>query len=328
MNASDILLILIFVSSLVLVAGVSLVFAPAGPSDKRHKRRIIALRERFSTSDATRAAVQLRKILARRENKLDNVMGRFLPKPAELRLRLARTGKKWSVGQYGLACAIVFAASFFGLTLAGRLPVALAFMISAALAIFLPHMYLSIYLQRRVNKFITLFPDAIDLIVRSARSGLPVSEALVNVGREIADPIGHEFRLIVDKIRIGRSIDQALAEAAVRIPRPEVQFFVVTLNIQRETGGNLAETLANLSEVLRKRMQMKLKIKAMSSEAKASAWILGCLPFVMFVLLSFVNPEFMKPFHTDQRLQIIAAGGIVWLSIGVMVMAKMISFEI
>lgn len=328
MNAGDILLILIFISALVLVAGISVVLAPAGPSDKKYKRRIATLRERFSTSDATRAAVQLRKILARRENKLDSVMGRFLPKPAELRLRLARTGKKWSVGQYGMACAIVFGACFFGLILFAKLPFALAFMVSAVLAIFLPHMYLSIYLQRRVGKFITLFPDAIDLIVRSARSGLPVSEALVNVGRELADPIGYEFRLIVDKIRIGRTIDQALAELATRIPRPEVQFFVVTLNIQRETGGNLAETLANLSEVLRKRMQMKLKIKAMSSEAKASAWILGCLPFVMFVLLSFVNPEFMKPFHTDQRLQIIAAGGIVWLSIGVMVMAKMISFEI
>jgi tight adherence protein B len=123
-------------------------------------------------------------------------------------------------------------------------------------------------------------------------------------------------------------MDMALDEAADRIGTAEFQFFCITLAIQRETGGNLAETLSNLAEVLRKRAQMKLKIRAMSSESKASAYIIGVLPFMVFGMIMYVNPPYMLHFFEDQRLMVAGMGGMVWMSIGAFIMSKMISFEI
>ena len=131
-----------------------------------------------------------------------------------------------------------------------------------------------------------------------------------------------------DKMKIGRTMEAALQETADRLGTPEFQFFVITLAIQRETGGNLAETLSNLSDVLRKRAQMKLKIRAMSSESKASAYIVGSLPFIVFGLVYMMNPHYMAGFFTDQRLIVAGLGGMVWMGIGAGIMAKMVSFEI
>jgi tight adherence protein B len=165
-------------------------------------------------------------------------------------------------------------------------------------------------------------------MVRGLRSGLPISETLGVVGEEIPGPISEEFRAVSDKMKIGRTMDAALQETADRLGTPEIQFFVITLVIQRETGGNLAETLNNLSEVLRKRSQMKLKIRAMSSESKASAMIVGALPFIVFTMIWILNQEYMAKFFEDQRLMIAGGGGLVWMGIGVFIMAKMIDFEI
>ena len=148
------------------------------------------------------------------------------------------------------------------------------------------------------------------------------------VGSEIKDPVGEEFRLISDSIKFGMSLNQALWSAAPRINTAEFRFFNITLSIQQETGGNLAETLENLSNVIRRRRQMKLKIKAMSSESKASAYIVGSLPFVVFTLVYMVNPGYMAGFFTDQRLIVAGLGGLCWMSIGVFIMAKMVNFEI
>ena len=141
-------------------------------------------------------------------------------------------------------------------------------------------------------------------------------------------PVAVEFRAVVDKMKIGRTMEAALQDTADRLGTPEFQFFVITLAIQRETGGNLAETLSNLADVLRKRAQMKLKIKAMSSESKASAWIVGSLPFVVFVMVWFVNPDYIGGFFFEPRLIVAGLGGLVWMGIGVFVMAKMVNFEI
>jgi len=123
-------------------------------------------------------------------------------------------------------------------------------------------------------------------------------------------------------------MDEALQDAADRLSIPEFQFICISLAIQRETGGNLAETLSNLADVLRKRSQMKLKIRAMSSESKASAYIVGSLPFIVFGLLYTMNPGYIGDFFIDERLMVIGLGGLVWMGIGVAIMAKMVSFEI
>jgi tight adherence protein B len=192
----------------------------------------------------------------------------------------------------------------------------------------LPHMAVGYFGKKRLANFNSKFPDAIELLVRGLRSGLPVTETLGVVAHEIPGPVGTEFRGVVERIRIGRTMEEALQETADRLGTPEFQFFVITLAIQRETGGNLAETLSNLADVLRKRAQMKLKIKAMSSESKASAYIVGALPFIVFAMIWWINPDYIDGFFSEDRLIIAGLGGLVWMSIGAFIMAKMVSFEI
>src|SRR5947199_9969588 len=127
-------------------------------------------------------------------------------------------------------------------------------------------------------------------------------------------------------MKIGRAMEAALQASGDRLGTAEMQFFVITLAIQRETGGNLAETLANLADVLRKRAQMKLKIRAMSSESKASAWIVGSLPFIVFVLVWMLNPNYMHGFFSDQRLMVVGLGGMVGMGIGAFIMANVVNF--
>ena len=294
---------------------------------KRAAKRLDKVRERYTSSKEVLAQAQLRKILASRDNKLDNVFSRFIPNREVLRQRLDRTGKTWTMGQYAaasLGIAAVFAILFVSL----GAPALLGVLGGLFFGMALPHMIVGFLIGRRVKAFNTRFPDAIDLLVRGLRSGLPISESIGVVGKEILDPVGYEFRQVSDKIRIGRTMEQALQETANRLGTAEFQFFVITLSIQRETGGNLAETLNNLGDVLRKRAQMKLKIKAMSSESKASAYIVGSLPFIVFALIYSISPNYLGAFFVDQRLMIAGIGGLCWMSIGGAVMAKMVSFEI
>ncbi len=296
-------------------------------SNARAAKRLTQVRARHGGSGELLAQVQMKRILASRDTKLDSMFSGFMPNRAVLKLRLARTGKSWTFGQYGVACVAIFLLATIALGVAGT-PLVLAAFAGLFLGLAIPHVTVSVLISQRVSKFTTNFPDAIDLLVRGLRSGLPVSESIGVVGQEIVEPVGYEFRQVADKIRIGRTMEQALQETADRLGTPEFQFFVITLSIQRETGGNLAETLNNLGEVLRKRAQMKLKIRAMSSESKASAYIVGSLPFIVFGLIWSVNPSYLMPFFTDTRLMIAGIGGAIWMSIGALIMAKMVSFEI
>ncbi len=328
MNNQMLLMCIVFGTVVALAAIGYLAFQPAGATPKQHRRRLDKLRERYSLSTETRTDVQMRKILSRQDNKIDSFIGQILPRPAELRKRLSRTGKSWTIGNYGLASGGILVFVTLILALIVKLQFFLALVVGTFLAIAVPHLVVSKLLKKRLKNFVTLFPDAIDLMVRGLRSGLPITESLGIVSKELPDPVSTEFRMVTDKIRIGRTMEQALNESVERIPTPEFKFFIITLSIQRETGGNLAETLSNLSDVLRKRMQMKLKIKAMSSEAKASAWIVGSMPFVMFVSLVLIKRPFMEPFFSDHRMQAVAGGGLLWLSLGIFVMSRMVAFEI
>ena len=305
-----------------------ILFAFAGPSSqKASNRRLAALRERHSTSTEGAMEAQMRRITGRTQTKTDKAAMRLLPNPAELQKRLNRTGKSWTVGQYGMATLGLTVVLTLLLALRG-LPLLLAIFVGLAVGAGIPHMVVSRTITRRVAKFTAKFPDAIELLVRGLRSGLPITETMSVVGAEVDGPVGEEFRSVSDKMKIGRSMDVALQETADRLGTPEFQFFVITIAIQRETGGNLAETLQNLATVLRSRSQMKLKIRAMSSESKASAYIVGSLPFIVFILIWAINSEYMGAFFTDTRLMIVGAGGLVWMGIGAFMMAKMVSFEI
>jgi tight adherence protein B len=314
-------------AGLALTLGLGVLALAGDGGSKKAAKRLEAVRERHSGSREVLAQAQMKKLVSQRDNKLDSLVTQFIPRPAELRLRLERTGRTWSPGNYALASGGILVGTAGALLVAGA-PLLFAIVFAAFLALAIPHVAVGMLIGRRAAAFTTRFPDAIDLLVRGLRSGLPVTESLGVVGREIADPVGIEFRMVADKIRIGRTMEEALQEAATRINTPEFQFFVITLSIQRETGGNLAETLGNLADVLRKRAQMKLKIKAMSSESKASAYIVGCMPFAVFALVWMSKPDYLAGFFTDTRLIIAGVGGLIWMSIGGLIMAKMVSFEI
>jgi tight adherence protein B len=306
-----------------------MVFAFSGPSVARAgARRLTSIRERnTSTAGTVAMEAQIRRVSSARSAQMDSFAGRFLPNPAQLKKRLAMTGKPWTVGQYGLATLGLFVVPAAALWFTGA-PIWLALALGLFVGAGIPHWVVGFFIKRRVGKFTSKFPDAIELLVRGLRSGLPITETMGVVGAEVDGPVGEEFRSVSDKMKIGRTLDAALQETSDRLGTPEFQFFVITIAIQRETGGNLAETLANLADVLRKRGQMKLKIRAMSSESKASALIVGALPFFVFGMIWFINNPYMMHFFTDQRLIVAGGGGLIWMALGAFIMAKMVNFEI
>lgn len=317
---------------LVMAAGLMLVMvlgyaALSGPSAaKESGRRLQSVRFRHSESTVDKVEAQYRKSVAARKPKAMKLAGSGSRLEA-LELRLRRTGKGWTLTQYlyasgGLALGITVL--IYIKTGAPLLALAAGVFIGGGL----PHFIVGWAINKRINAFVTRLPDALDLLVRGLRSGLPVTETLGVVASELPGPVGEEFKLVTDRIKVGRTMEDALQDTADRLNLPEFNFFCITLAIQRETGGNLAETLANLSDVLRKRAQMKLKIKAMSSESKASAYIVGSLPFIVFALIYSINPTYLSNFFIDDRLIIAGMGGLTWLGIGSFIMAKMVNFEI
>lgn len=311
----------------ILVVLLLVVFAFAGPSEEAAKaKRLDKLRFRHSDSTNAKMEAQMKKAVSARR-KTHRPTGETLSKMDMLSIRLDRTGKNWSIKQFFIVCGGLTILLSGGLLIQGA-PLLLCIFGGLAVGAGLPHMVVSFLIGRRVGKFTASFPDAIELLVRGLRSGLPVTETIGVVAKEMDGPVGEEFTKVVDRIKIGRTMEDALGESAKRLDTAEFKFFCITLAIQRETGGNLAETLANLADVLRKRSQMKLKIKAMSSESKASAYIVGSLPFIVFALVWSVNPTYLAGFFYEERLIIAGLGGLTWMSIGVFIMAKMVNFEI
>jgi len=318
----------LFVLAMGTFATIGLVYVGlSGPSTKKQvQRRLSGVRYRHSDSTDAKVESHMKKAMAQRKPKVHKVAGSNSRTDA-LALRLQRTGKPWTVSQYiylSLGLVLIVGLVLYLQTGAALLAVIGGLMVGAGL----PHMLVNFFIKRRTANFTAKFPDAIDLLVRGLRSGLPVTETLAVVAQEIEGPVGIEFRGIIERIKIGRSMEDSMQVSADRLNLPEFNFFVITLAIQRETGGNLAETLSNLSDVLRKRSQMKLKIKAMSSESKASAYIVGSLPFLVFFMIWFINPSYIGAFFIDERLMVIGLGGLGWMGIGVFIMAKMVSFEI
>jgi tight adherence protein B len=302
--------------------------AMGGPSPaKSVKRRMELIRERHGDVIAGTAQAQIRKLFAERSSKIEGYASTLIPKPALLRKRLEQTGKDITLGKYAMVCIGLILFTALALKMKGA-PFLLSFLLGLFVGIGVPHFVIGKMITRRINKFNSNFPDAIELMVRGLRSGLPITETLGIVASEIIGPVGIEFRMVSDKMKIGRTMEAALQDTADRLGTAEFQFFVITLAIQRETGGNLAETLSNLADVLRKRAQMKLKIRAMSSESKASAYIVGSLPFVVFTLVWMINPGYMGGFFSDERLMVAGLGGLIWMGIGAFIMAKMVNFEI
>jgi tight adherence protein B len=191
----------------------------------------------------------------------------------------------------------------------------------------LPRWFLAYLRKRRQEVFLREFADAIDIMVRGLKAGLPVSDAMKVIAAETPAPVGPEFLEVVEGQRVGIAIDQGIERMFDRMPLAEVNFLGIVMAIQSKTGGNLAEALNNLSKVLRDRKKMKQKIAAVSQEAKASAMIIGSLPFVITGAMSILNPEYLNPLWETELGNLMVAGSLIWMGTGVLIMRKMINFD-
>lgn len=239
---------------------------------------------------------------------------------------IMQSGLDFPLPVFFLGSAIFAVLAAFSSLISGLSPLAAA---PAALigGLLVPKMFLRSIASGRQKKFTKNFADAIDLIVRGIRSGLPINECFNVVAREFEAPLGEEFRLLVDGQNLGMTMDDLMARGLRRIPTAEYKFFAIVTQIQRQTGGNLADTLSNLSHVLRERKRMRDKAQAMASEAKASAGIIGSLPFIVGILLFFVNPEYVMLLFTEKTGNYMLGFGAFWMFLGTMVMKSMINFR-
>ncbi len=243
-----------------------------------------------------------------------------------LSTRLTQAGLSWSkqqfiIGSAGLGIAVAAIVFFLD---AGPLPaLGLGFAAGAGL----PRWTLSFLKKRRENKFLDMFPDAIDVVVRGIKSGLPLNDSLRVIATDSPEPIRTEFRNVLETQAVGMPLGEACGKLFDRIPLAEANFFAIVIAIQQKSGGNLSEALGNLSKVLRDRKKMKGKIKAMSTEAKASAGIIGALPIVVMTAVYLTSPDYITLLWTERLGQIMLAASAVWMTIGIFVMKKMINFD-
>jgi tight adherence protein B len=321
---------IVIVGSALLLALILVIvaFAAGAQQSKQRLKRVTQLAQKADAA-AGRSAVNVKRATADSSiAAIDYMIKRWMPNPEKMRGRLLRTGRRISLGQYLSFCAVLAVIAAGLLKVGLGIPFIACLFVGIVVGVGIPHFVIGFLGKRRQNKFNALFPEAIDLIVRGLKSGLPASESIRVVGQEITDPVGVEFREVSDQIKFGKTMTDALWTVAPRIDTAEFRFFIISLSIQQETGGNLAETLENLAAVLRRRKQLKLKIKALSSEAKASAYIIGSLPFIMFGILLMMNYGYASQLYLDPRGIILVGCGLLSYAIGIAVMAKMVRFDI
>jgi tight adherence protein B len=318
----------LFVSVLVVFAVLALLKAYYDMRKQMKMRieRIVTQRRGISAKRTTQDVSLRRKTTE--EKGLVYWLTKPLPDFKQLANRLERAGVTMTAKQYVFRRAMwVLGIMFLLKSFLGQ-PWWAGAAIGLVAGVWIPYKFLNMKITKQNKAFLQLFPDAIDLIVRGLRSGLPVSESMIVVSQEIPDPVGSVFSNISNSMKLGVSLEKALQEMARKLDMTEFNFFTTCIVLQRETGGNLAEILNNLSEVLRSRFIMRMKIKAMSSEARASAIIIGILPFFVFGVVSFLSPEYMSPLFNDPNgnICLAIAGGM--LGFGMWVMRRMTQFEI
>lgn len=327
--STGLLAIIAAILAFVTVAGLGLAFAGGGQS-KASKRAQAIVANGGSAERKNRAkAAAVNDPTSRRKQILKTLKDQERQaRKATLTLdaRLRQAGLSTSVRTFWIVSMVVALVVFAGAFVFIKQPLA-AVGLAFAAGFGLPRWVIGFLGKRRTKKFTEAFSDAIDIIVRGIKSGLPVHEALKIIGRESPQPLAGEFTRLVENIGMGMTVEQALEKMFERMPTPELRFFTIVLAIQAKTGGNLAEALANLSTVLRSRKLMREKIKALSAEATASAFIIGMLPPGVVTLITITAPSYMHVMFTDPRGQLMLLGGVIWMCIGIFVMRKMINFK-
>ncbi|HEY2008267.1 MAG TPA: type II secretion system F family protein [Rhizomicrobium sp.] len=306
------------------------VFAFTGGDEKAQKRVAQVAKTagpaRDRSATAALEAAQKRKNVAAVLKDVEKNRAAKKERPT-MRRRLEQAGfPKASPRSFWMICGIVAAIAASIAILTHQKPIVILLAVFAV-GLGLPRWVLAFLAARRKKKFTEHFANAIDVIVRSVKSGLPTNEALRIVAREAPNPVGSEFHNLVESLKVGVTLDQALKRMMDSMPTPEVGFFGIVMTIQGRSGGNLSEALGNLSFVLRDRKRLQGKIKAMSSEAKASAGIIGSLPPVVGILVYITTPAYIMKLFTERAGNLMLAACVIWMSCGIMVMRKMINFK-
>ncbi|TGY88433.1 type II secretion system F family protein [Marinicauda algicola] len=330
MPGGDIAFIIAAVCAFIAVAGVGLAVTSGGPS-KTQTRRVAATvgtpvkrtRRQMSALDAS---AQKRKQVQESLKEIEERQKLARKKTVTLKARLEQAGLDWTVRGFWILSGALAAAAFIPLFLTGQ-HILLVLGLSVAAGLGLPRWIIGFLRARRLKQFSAHFADALDIIVRGVKSGLPLNECLKIIARETPDPVRGEFEKLVEGIAVGVDLDEGMRRMTRRMPAPELNFFSIVLVIQSKSGGNLAEALQNLSTVLRGRKMLKEKIGALSSEAKASAMIIGALPPLVCAIVSVMAPEYMGLMFTTPLGQMMLMGSLVWMGFGVLMMRGMINFK-
>ncbi|MBK5565662.1 type II secretion system F family protein [Ensifer sp. SSB1] len=286
------------------------------------RAKVKAARDRVSELSKRRKSVQ--DSLKELEKKQQERSAKSSP---SMKVRLTQADLSMSVGRFYLYSALFGVFAFLVALIMGAGP-AIGVGIAVIAGLGLPRWSVGFLVKRRCKKFLEEFPNALEIMVRSIKSGLPLNDALRLIAADGQEPVRTEFRRVVESQQVGLSVTEACARMINSIPLPEVNFFAIVIAIQAQAGGNLSEALSNLSKVLRERKKMRAKVGAMSMEAKASACIIGALPFIVALLVYLTSPAYMTVLFTDPRGHLIIGLGLFWMSVGIMVMRNMINFDI
>jgi tight adherence protein B len=290
-------------------------------SAETDRMKVKAARDRVQEMSKRRKSVQdSLKDLEKRQ--LENTK-----KKQSLKVRLGQAGLSLTPARFYLFGVLFGLFVTLVLFLLGA-PLAVVVGLPFAAAFGLPRWIVGFLIKRRQNKFLDEFPNALDLITRSIRSGLPLNDAVRLVAGEAREPVKSEFRRVVEAQQVGLSMTDACARMNNHMPLQEVNFFSIVIAIQAQAGGNRSEALGNLARVLRERKKMKAKVTALSMEAKASAVIIGALPFIVATLVYLTSPQYMIILFTDPRGHLILGAAGIWMSFGIYIMRNMVNFEI
>lgn len=320
-----------FVAALAFAGLIFALLYPFFAGERRSEKRLAALAEASSQTAARHAnelGVNRRKNVA---EALKEMEARQKEKAkVSLRLRLQRAGLEMTPRAFwmastvsGLAAALLVIVSF-EMTLLMKIVALVAGFVGT---FGVPRWVLAKLTSRRQQKFLNELANSLDVVVRGMKSGLPLNECLQIIARESPEPVAGEFREVVEQQRVGVTLTDALERLAQRMPLPEVRFLAIVIGIQQQTGGNLSEALGNLSGVLRDRIRMQMKVKALSAEAKTSAAVLACLPPGVMIMTYLASPDYIDPLFTTKMGNFFIAVGLLWMTMGVLVMRKMINFK-
>jgi len=327
------ILLAIALTAALAVGGVAFVFLGTGEGSAKTSKRVAAVSRGTGGRGPTKAATDtLGESTAKRRRQVQDTLKEIERKQEQNKTKLTLanmldqadwkvTPRNFYIMTVGIGLAI--AVLFFILGYAWYTAILAGF----AVGFGFPRWFLGFTINRRKKSFTKEFANAIDVIVRGVKSGLPLNECLKIISNETPEPVGPEFRQIVEGQKVGIPLEDSLKRMYERMPIPEVNFFQIVLTIQQKTGGNLAETLTNLSNVLRDRKRLHGKIRALSSEAKASAMIIGALPVIVMLLVYLTTPSYIELLFTERlgNIMLVACG--FWMSIGILVMKKMINFK-